>query len=492
MKITVRINEFKRVLEEARYVMGRNEAMTPVLEFVRIDVQSSNQATISGTDLNFSIVQAFEVVDGDVGSFLLHAKKTADFLKQHVDGTATIETTPDSKNTIVKTGTVTMTVPTMLVSGFPAIEAMCELKYEVSLKFLKKLIELVDFACPSLRGKNSVPNIKLESDGIKLRAAATDGFRIAVSEAPGNFGVFDWQVQKSVVPMLKRRQGAIVQLGESETNHFFRTETVLLQCRKPMTTFPQYERAFQQRYRTEIKLPVLSLKNLITAILPVTNPHNPKIDITVLGDAINVSGGSDTAGFSDVTQTIEKTGDNNRASFNPKYILEFLKHVEGIVVTINLSTDHSLAKFSNDKGEYEYFIMPKQEKDKPGLAFQGGFTRFSEEWRNKILARDCDEAWAENQAGSYLEEQRQSRASHALVEATRAEEQKKKDVEFEERRKTVSLRAQETWFKLSEKNRAYAVNAHWDCALAENLRRDPETARLAALEPHDDSSKQPN
>jgi DNA polymerase III sliding clamp (beta) subunit (PCNA family) len=403
MKVTVRINEFKRVLEEARFVIGRKPAKIPVLEFVRIDAQSPNQATISGTDLNFSIVQAFEVVDGDVGSFLLHAKKTADFFKHHVDGTATIETTPDGKNTIVKTGTFTTTIPTASVSDFPPIESTPEVKHEVSLKFLKKLIERVDSACPKLGGRTSVPTVKIESDGIKLRAAATDGFRIAVAEAPGNWGVFDLQLPKDFLPMLKRRQGAVAQLAESETNHFFRTENVVLQCRKPMFTFLPYQRAFAQKYKTEIKLPVLSLKNLLAAILPVTDTHNPQVNITVLGDAINVSGGSDTAGFSDVTQTIEKTGDNNRASFDPKYILEFLKQAEGIV-TINLSTEKSLAKFSNDTGDYEYFIMPKQEKDKPGPAFQGNFTLFSEEWRNKILDRDCDEAWAENRQRDQFDE----------------------------------------------------------------------------------------
>src|SRR6266481_5092185 len=114
MKITVRINEFKRVLEESRYVIGKKEEY-PALEFVKIDVQA-NRATISASDIKSSIVQEIEVVDGDAaGSLLLHAKKTADFLKGHVDGTATIETTPDSKNTIVKAGAFTTQVPTQPV-----------------------------------------------------------------------------------------------------------------------------------------------------------------------------------------------------------------------------------------------------------------------------------------------------------------------------------------------------------------------------------------
>ena len=204
MKVTVRINEFKRVLEEARFVMGR-KAMTPVFEFVKIDIQNPSQATISAIDFHgSSIVQAFEVVDSDVGSFLLHAKKTADFLKRRVGGTATIETTLDSKNTVVKIGTVNMTIPTVPVSQFPAIESIPEVANEVSLKFLQKLIERVESACPEKNGRIAFPIVKIESDGNSLRAIATDGFRIAVAEARGDCGVLDFQLPKTVVPALKR------------------------------------------------------------------------------------------------------------------------------------------------------------------------------------------------------------------------------------------------------------------------------------------------
>ena len=113
--------------------------------------------------------------------------------------------------------------------------------------------------------------------------------------------------------------------------------------------------------------------------------------ITVNQSEINISGGTNTTGFSHVTEPVEKTGDDNRTSFNPDYILEFLKHAEGIV-TINLSSENTLAKFSNDKGDYYYFLMPTQDKNKPGLYFQEQFTHSSEEWRSKTLNRDCEEA----------------------------------------------------------------------------------------------------
>src|SRR5260370_18390968 len=90
MKVTVRVNEFKRVLEEARRVIP-DKPIIPAFECVKIDVDSDKRATISSSELAMSLMQPFEVVEGDAGSFLLHAKKAYQFLKAHKGGTPTIE-----------------------------------------------------------------------------------------------------------------------------------------------------------------------------------------------------------------------------------------------------------------------------------------------------------------------------------------------------------------------------------------------------------------
>ncbi len=74
MKITVRINEFKCLLEEACYVVAAESGLT-TLTHVKVDVLSENRATMSGTDFLLSIVQHFEVVEGDIGSLLLLQNK---------------------------------------------------------------------------------------------------------------------------------------------------------------------------------------------------------------------------------------------------------------------------------------------------------------------------------------------------------------------------------------------------------------------------------
>src|SRR5439155_5800779 len=119
MKITVRINEFKRVLQEARRVVPDSDNALPYLRYVKVDVDGENRATVTGSDLGSAIVQTFEVVDGDVGSFLLHAKQADNFLKRHVDGVATIEVAPEDKATVVKAGGFSTKIPGIDVCLFP-------------------------------------------------------------------------------------------------------------------------------------------------------------------------------------------------------------------------------------------------------------------------------------------------------------------------------------------------------------------------------------
>src|SRR5437879_762868 len=124
MKVTVRINEFKRVLEEARFT---TTSTIPALKCVKIEVDNLNQATMSSSDFGMSLVQSFEVVEGETGSFLLPVKETRDFLKRHVGGTAIIEATSvdaTRDRVIVKAGAITRTFEVYTVSLFPFFPTM--------------------------------------------------------------------------------------------------------------------------------------------------------------------------------------------------------------------------------------------------------------------------------------------------------------------------------------------------------------------------------
>jgi DNA polymerase III subunit beta len=360
MKFTVRINEFKRLLEEARYVIWAESGIATLTK-VKVDVVSENFAMMSGTDLGMSIVQRFEVIDGEIGSLLLPARQTRDFLKRHIGGTAAIETTTD-QHILIKVGTFTLKVPNEDVRMFTRIEEMPKATHTISLKFLRQLVTRVERSCPARQLRTSIPYIKLESDSKRLRAVATDGRRIAVADAPGDWGHFSIQLHKQVLPVLQRRAGSIVQFAESEHECFFQTEGVLLQCRKPRTdTFPKYEKFLPvaDSFKNTLRVASSDLKSAIVNIFggmkPYKNMHR-EVFFDIDGSTVWLSTKCANGSALGSARVATEGNSNIKIKLNADYVLDFLSTVEG-EIALQFNDASSLVRFSADD-KYQYLMMP--------------------------------------------------------------------------------------------------------------------------------------
>ena len=354
MKITVRINEFKRLLEEARRVI-QPKPIIPALGRVKVDVFSNKRATVSCGDLATYLIQPFEVVDGDAGSFLLHAKKAYDFLKGYKDGTATIEA--DGKHSIIKVGKATAKVAGLDVNQFPPVEAMPEVKFEISLKFFKRLLERVERACPDEPGRHSVTSVKFEGDGRRLRAVASDGFRIAIAEAPCDCAEFAFQIPKSCLPPLKRREGKVFQFAQSEIDFFFRTEHgVITQVRKPLTKFPPYQKVLAMtNFKTEVKIQASDLKDALREVRATVDGKRPAFVLTVSESGLRLRTSEEEGGASETEVAATISGIPNEVELNHNFINDFLSQAEG-EITVQFIGRKELVKFSN--GPNYIYIMP--------------------------------------------------------------------------------------------------------------------------------------
>jgi len=357
VKITVRINEFRRVLEEARPVIPK-ESVPEALSYVLVNVNEAGQATLTASDLGITIIQSLEVVDGDVGSFLLHAKKAQSLLKGLVGGTATIETVADKDaSVVIKGGAFTTRLRSIRVTEFPPCEPMPAATHTISLKFLKRLLALVEPAAPSEGRKVAIPAVQVEGTPELLRAAATDGFRIAVAEQKISGGTsFTLLLPKYIVPLIARRAGATVRLAESETRIFLQTDGVLLQFRKVAGRFPAYQKAIALEATTMLDVNTAEFKSVVERVSSVTDPKNPHVYLTYADGALSVCTSSVQNGEADARIEVQNaTGIDNKVKLNPEYALEFLART-GARTTISLVRSDKPAMFAS--GGFRYYIMP--------------------------------------------------------------------------------------------------------------------------------------
>lgn len=365
MKIKVTSNELLKKMDRALGVIAA-KAMTPVLAYVKIEVISANRANIYGTDLGSSIIQGVEIAleSADQGSILIPARQVSDLLKA-LPNNSEITIEQDGESTRLKcTGRkANVKLPGMPSTGFPVIEVPPAAQFNINTAALKKVTSLVDFAAPSKGGRTSVPSVLLESDGEKLQAAATDGFRVAVAFAKGiNAGVFSIQLPKLLLPLLQGLPGDNVGFSQTETNFFFSAGNELIIVRKPMTTFPPYQRAYTTKYKTAFNVAVPTFLDALSWATAVVDKANPALNIEVEASNMRLIASSVLGGESDqdVEVTPKPLNEPNKVRMNTTYIRDYLSQIEG-QVTVELSNERSLAKFSNGDESFVCFIMPMQD-----------------------------------------------------------------------------------------------------------------------------------
>lgn len=367
MKIQVSVKELQKKMQRALGVVDA-KATIPVLSNVRIDVLAANQARISASNLSLGMIQSVEIAlqSDQAGSLLLPAKTLSEVLSSFPsDNQVVVDDSGDNVTTLVSKK-FKAKIPKVKQELFPVIEQMPATEFSLNAGALKKLIERTEFAAPTKGGRHSVPAVLIESTVENLRAVGTDSFRIAVADAPGaGSGVFSLQLPKTVLGLLKDLPGTVISFSQSETNYFFQSEGEQILVRKSPTVFPPYQRAFKQGYVTRLAVAIPTLQMEIAAVQPFMDKDSQAFNLTVDKGEVTLRtsslAGEGETSFDVEYPEVDKAVANapNKLRMNPKFVSEFLSQVEG-KVTVELSSDRTLAKLSSEN--YQYFIMPMQEK----------------------------------------------------------------------------------------------------------------------------------
>jgi DNA polymerase III sliding clamp (beta) subunit (PCNA family) len=191
---------------------------------------------------------------------------------------------------------------------------MQETNLVINLNSLKKVIDQVSKAVPKKAGRHRISAVKFESNGTRLRAVASDGFRIAISEAPLS-----------------------------------------------TLTFPQYEKALAKfsEFKTELRFSAHALRSALFQLKPAIDRRNPKLTFRTVGRSVEVS-----AGDAKAVLACKKTGKNNKVALNPDFVSDFLSKVPPDAPwhsdEVTMQIIHQIkgpVRLSNGP-DYVHFVMP--------------------------------------------------------------------------------------------------------------------------------------
>ena len=347
-------------------VAGRTP--TPALQCVRLSGEDG-RLTLAATDGEVSLTLSIDRVDlEDGGEVLVPADKFSQIARSCNEATLTIVGDGDSLH-------VRSSDSRFKVFGFPVSEAPeilvfddVEPDFTVDGSTFRGLMERTVFAAATDHSRYAINGVHLDLQGSQIRLVATNGHRLALSMGPcdSNCEKTDCIVPTKAMTLLKRLlhdNGGSVSVKIDNGRIIFHVDngagcTSTLTSNLVEGTFPPFEDVIPKDLDRKAVVNKEALHRAVRRAHLMTNEESRGVRLVFDGNCLKITSRAPETGEAEIEVPIESfSGDALEIAFNPVYIMDALKVVEGDDVTIELkkSEKPGLIRSGTD---FVYIIMP--------------------------------------------------------------------------------------------------------------------------------------
>ncbi len=344
-------------------VVERRQTL-PILSNILINIEEE-LIRLTATDMEVESCFVISHRSEKTGKTTVPARKFLDIVKALPDRSE-IELLFENEKVRILCGKSKFTLSTMPADDFPAIEGLDEI-VNISLpeKTLKKLLENTQFAMAHQDVRYYLNGLLIELDGQNIRAVATDGHRLALSETVFTTGVSD--LLQIIVP----RKGVLEisrLLGDSETevelviskNHLrIVTENQLLTTKLIDGKFPDYDRVIPQDSNKKVYADREKLRSGMARTSILSNEKFRGIRMVVEEGKVIASANNPEQETAEEEIEVMYSGESMEIGFNVSYLLDALNIIKSDQVLLELKdSDSSCLITSPEDSNSRYVIMP--------------------------------------------------------------------------------------------------------------------------------------
>lgn len=336
----------------------------PVLSSILLDA-TGDMFTMSSTDLEFGVRIVIPAKIEKEGGVLVPGKQFIETLSLLSSGKVKLELVSDQ--VILTTDTSTFKFQVMPKDDFPRLfedkgEKTSEYTQEEFSGIFSKLLYAVsqDEARPHLTGIYMVKN----GEGVDY--VATDGYRMSLKRvlSDRNAG----KLEAGLIMSQRLISEGLAQKGASALSLYvypkgnqtiLETEGCVLVGRMIEGTYPDYEKAIPKDSKTKIELKKSEFIEVLRSSSVFARENANIVHVHISLGKLTISVSSSSLGESKAVVEGIQTGDDNDIAFNIKFVLDFLKSVNGEKVTLQVNSSVEPALFTTEEDrEYFHVIMP--------------------------------------------------------------------------------------------------------------------------------------
>jgi len=364
MKATIERATLLKSLGHVQSVVERRNTI-PILSNVLMEAQEDGSLRLMATDLDLQVDETVPANVTQPGATTVSAHTFFDIVRKLPEGSQVELTAAEGKMQVVA-GRSRFNLSTLPRDDFPVIaEGDLPTKFELPAATLREIIEKTRFAISSEETRYYLMGIFLHIVDDQLRAAATDGHRLArvtVAKPDGADGMPDVIIPRKAVAelyrLLEELEGT-VEISLSPTKVRFGLGSAILTSKLIDGTFPDYNRVIPTANDKLLKLDPKSFSAGVDRVSTIASEKTRAVKMSVDRDKVTLSVTSPENGVATEEIPADYGNDGLEIGFNARYLLDILSEIDGDTVEVHLADAAAPTLLrENDKSNALYVLMP--------------------------------------------------------------------------------------------------------------------------------------
>lgn len=364
MKATIERATLLKSLGHVQSVVERRNTI-PILSNVLIEALADGGIRLMATDLDLQILETIDAKVETPGTTTVAAHTLFEIARKLQEGSEVSLNAADGKMA-VKASRSNFNLPTLPRDDFPIIaEGELPTKFELPAATLRQIIDKTRFAISTEETRYYLNGIFLHVVDDVMKAAATDGHRLArvtVARPDGAEGMPDIIIPRKCIGELRKLLDEVegsVEVSLSATKIRFVLGHAVLTSKLIDGTFPDYSRVIPTGNDKILKIDPKSFMQGVDRVATIASEKTRAVKMALDRDKITLSVTSPENGTAAEEVPGEYSATGFEIGFNAKYLMDILAQIEGDSVEVHLADAAAPTLLrENDKAAALYVLMP--------------------------------------------------------------------------------------------------------------------------------------
>jgi DNA polymerase-3 subunit beta len=360
MKFSATREAILKPLQTVVGVVERRQTM-PILSHVLLAAEGG-KLRVTATDLEVEMVADAEVKVDAAGDVTVPGRKLHEICRALPEG-ATVEVSLNGERLTVKAGRSRFTLSTLRAADFPTVEEIAAKQtLRLARKDFRKLIDKTHFSMAQQDVRYYLNGLLLETERKILRAVATDGHRLALSEI--NLGSAAARDEQLIVPrkgvlelnrLLEGEGDVEIALGANHIRVQF--DGIRLTSKLIDGRFPEYARVIPNQPKNVITADRDLLRHALQRTAILSNEKYRGVRLELSPNSVVLQANNPEQEEAVETIEVEYSGDPMEIGFNVNYLLDALAAVDSQQVEFGVTDANSSCLIREPGGDATKFVV---------------------------------------------------------------------------------------------------------------------------------------